>query len=128
MSPDPDKYPVNVTISGKTKLFEVDSGAKFSFLAENDYNKLNLNLPLETFDVIFRSYSRNLIQPRGKISVNVAYNGKEINGELHFVPAGHSPLLGRQWIRDLDIELKQVYKRNNEFISRNLCSVCTLYR
>jgi len=106
---DPDKYLVHVTLNGKSQRFEVDSGARFSLLAEDDYNRLNLGLLLEASNVNFRTYSGNIIQPKGKVCVNVAYKGKEILGELHIVPAGHSALLGRQWIRELGIELKQVY-------------------
>lgn len=40
--------------------------------------------------------------------ITVTYNNKEVDGELHIVPAWHDALLGKQWIRGLEIELRQV--------------------
>uniref|UniRef100_A0A1B6GVJ1 Peptidase A2 domain-containing protein n=1 Tax=Cuerna arida TaxID=1464854 RepID=A0A1B6GVJ1_9HEMI len=98
MTPDLDKYLIDVELNGKPQRFEVDSGARFSLLSECDFNKLNLGVPLEKSNVCFRSYTSNIIKPIGKVSLTVTYNGKQIDGELHIVPAGHDALLGRQWI------------------------------
>lgn len=107
---EPDKYFVNVTLNGKVQRFEIDSGARHSLLAEDEFQKLNLNLPLQHSNTTFKSYSGNIIKPKGKVSVNVAYNGNQINGELHIVPPGYDALLGRLWIRGLNVDLKQVYE------------------
>uniref|UniRef100_A0A146LZ17 RNA-directed DNA polymerase n=1 Tax=Lygus hesperus TaxID=30085 RepID=A0A146LZ17_LYGHE len=106
--PDTDKYIVTVLINGKPQRMEVDSGARFSLLSEEDFNKLNLNLPIQPSETIFRSYSGNMIRPRGKVVVKVAYKDKETHSDLFIVPTGHAALLGRQWIRDLGIELKEI--------------------
>ncbi|KAI5753467.1 hypothetical protein M8J77_000457 [Diaphorina citri] len=103
---DSDKYLIDVTLNGKVQQFEVDSGAKFSLLSQNEFQNLYLNLPIEESHVAFRSYSGDIIKPVGKLRLKVAYAGKEIIGELHIVPNGHDALLGRQWIRGLGIELK----------------------
>ncbi|KAI5731266.1 hypothetical protein M8J77_007169 [Diaphorina citri] len=105
---DSDKYLIDVTLNGKVQQFEVDSGAKFSLLSQNEFQSLNLNLPIEESHVAFRSYSGDIIKPVGKLRLKVAYAGKEIIGELHIVPNGHDALLGRQWIRGLGIELKKI--------------------
>ncbi|XP_054713771.1 uncharacterized protein K02A2.6-like [Uloborus diversus] len=108
VSQDTDKYIVPVHLNGKLQNFEVDSGAKFSLLSETDFNRLNLNLPLENSNIAFRTYSGDIIQSKGKVHVNVAFRGKKIFGELHIVPAGCAALLGRQWIRGLGINLQQI--------------------
>lgn len=106
-----DKYLVNVKLNGKLQKFEVDSGAKYSLLAEDEFERLNLNLSLQETNLLFKSYSGNIIKPKGKVIVNVEYNGNSIQGELHVVPRGFDALLGRQWIRHLNIELKYVYEQ-----------------
>ncbi|XP_054275019.1 uncharacterized protein K02A2.6-like [Macrosteles quadrilineatus] len=105
---DSDKYIVSVTINGKLQCFEVDSGAKFSLLAKNDFERLHLNVPVEPSRLAFRSYSGDIIKPEGKVSVSVSYKGKQFKGDLHIVPSGHDALLGRQWIRGLGIELCEI--------------------
>ncbi|XP_008485595.1 uncharacterized protein LOC103522267, partial [Diaphorina citri] len=90
---DSDKYLIDVTLNGKVQQFEVDSGAKFSLLSQNEFQSLNLNLPIEESHVAFRSYSGDIIKPVGKLRLKVAYAGKEIIGELHIVPNGHDALL-----------------------------------
>lgn len=106
--PEPDKYLVTVSLNDKFQQFEVDSGAKFSLLAEDDFNRLQLDVPLQRSNVVFRSYTGNLIKPKGKITVDVSYRNKKISGELHIVPTGHAALLGRLWIRGLDIKLQEI--------------------
>lgn len=103
-----DKYLITVLIEGKPQKFEVDSGARFSLLAEDDFHRLKLHKNLETSNINFRSYSGNIIKSKGKITVKVTYKGKEMYGELHIVPKGHDALLGRMWIRRLGIELQQI--------------------
>lgn len=110
---DSDKFFVTVFLNNIPQRFEVDSGARFSLLAEDDFKKLNLNIPLEPSSIVFRSYSDHSIQPVGKISVTATFNGKQIQDAIYIVPPGHSPLLGRSWIRGLGIELKEIDKTMN---------------
>ncbi|XP_063907429.1 uncharacterized protein K02A2.6-like [Zophobas morio] len=113
MVADSDKYIITVRLNGKAQRFEVDSGAKFSLLAEDVFNRLDLKVPIEKSQVAFRTYSGNIIQSKGKVHLTVSYLGKEIQTELHLVPQGHDALLGRQWIRGLGIDLQQLDTANN---------------
>lgn len=47
----------------------------------------------------------------------MSYKGKQTRGELHIVPSGHDALLGRQWIRSLNIELQQLDAQNSKSLS-----------
>ncbi|KAI5731396.1 hypothetical protein M8J77_009366 [Diaphorina citri] len=123
MNNDSDKYMIDVFLNGKKQAFEVDSGAKFTLLSENDFNKLQLDIPVIQSNLAFRSYTGNIIKPRGKVSVNVQYKDKEMMGELHIVPDGHDALLGRQWIRALQIELNQIDQH-----VENRCPVAPAYQ
>ncbi|XP_054276450.1 uncharacterized protein K02A2.6-like [Macrosteles quadrilineatus] len=111
VGPDSDKYMVTVTINNKPQTFEIDSGARFSLISETDFDKLGLKVPLQPTPISFRSYSDHIIKPKGKVTVSVSYNTKSLNTDLFIVPAGHSALLGRIWIRGLGIELSEVDNR-----------------
>ncbi|KAG5900323.1 hypothetical protein JTB14_026331 [Gonioctena quinquepunctata] len=85
-TPDSNKYMILDTFNGKLQRFEVDSGAKFPLMAGNDFKCLNSNVPFEPSTIVFRSYSGNIIETKGKISVTVGYHDEQIIGELHIVP------------------------------------------
>lgn len=106
-----DKYMITVLLNGTQKTFEVDSGAKFSLLSETEFNKLKLNIPIQQSNLAFRSYTGNVVKPLGKVFVRIQYEGKEMTGDLHIVPDGHDALLGRQWIRGLQIELNRIDRK-----------------
>ncbi|KAL1447864.1 hypothetical protein WDU94_005577 [Cyamophila willieti] len=106
-----DKYIISVLLNGTQKTFEVDSGAKFSLLSETEFNKLKLNVPIQQSNLAFRSYTGNVVQSLGKVSIHIQYEGKEMTGDLHIVPDGHDALLGRQWIRGLQIELNRIDRK-----------------
>ncbi|KAI5715463.1 hypothetical protein M8J77_016422 [Diaphorina citri] len=108
-----DKYMITVLLNGTQQTFEVDSGAKFSLLSESQFNKLDLNLTLHPSNLAFRSYTGNVIKPLGRVTVRVQYEDKEMTGDLHIVPDGHDALLGRQWIRGLNIELNRIDRKTD---------------
>ncbi|XP_031332783.1 uncharacterized protein LOC116163077 [Photinus pyralis] len=108
ISPHQDKYIVIVKINDKPQQFEVDSGPKFTLLGENDYKTLKLKSKIQPTPTVFRSYSDHVIKPKGKVIVNVSYKDKVIENELYIVPSGYKPLLGRNWIRKLQIDLKEI--------------------
>lgn len=72
MVADSDKYIITVRLNGKAQRFEVDSGAKFSLLAEDVFNRLDLKVPIEKSQVAFRTYSGNIIQSKGKVHLTVS--------------------------------------------------------
>lgn len=96
-----------IQLNGKTQYFEVDSGARFTLLSRQDFENLNLNLPLQPSSIVFRAYNGSTIKPCGKIIVNATYGDKKITSVLHVVPDG-SQLLGREWIRLFNINLQQI--------------------
>uniref|UniRef100_A0A8D8VHU6 CCHC-type domain-containing protein n=1 Tax=Cacopsylla melanoneura TaxID=428564 RepID=A0A8D8VHU6_9HEMI len=103
-----DKYMIYVLLNGKQQKFEVDSGAKYSLLSEREFEKLNLNTPLIESNLAFRSYTGNVINSKGKLLIQVQYKDQTMMGELHIVPDRYNSLLGRQWIRGLNIQLSQI--------------------
>lgn len=99
---------ITILLNETQQTFEVDSGPKYSLLSESQYVELNLNITLQPSKLVFRSYKGNIIKPLVSVAVRVQYEDNEMTGELHIVPNGHEALLGRQWIRQLDIELNRI--------------------
>ncbi|XP_044741936.1 uncharacterized protein K02A2.6-like [Chrysoperla carnea] len=105
---DEQKYIVSVEIAGKIQKFEVDSGTAFTFLPHSKFDSLNTNAKIQQCDVTFRSYTGNIFKPIGKVSVDVEYQGTRSTEELFIVPDGFDTLLGRTWIRHLNIRLSDI--------------------
>ena len=110
---DAGKYFTTVKIQGQNQQFEIDSGAGFTLLPKNQFEKLNLKKKLEKSSIAFRSYTDNILIPEGKIDVEVQYKNVKSIEELYVVPNGHSPLLGRVWIRHLKINLEEIDSNQN---------------
>jgi len=105
---DSNKYFVNVLIEGKTQKFEVDSGAGLTLLPESAFKELKLKSRIQKTTIQFRSYTSEIFAPLGYIQIQVEYKGKISNETAYIVPDRFSPLLGRDWIRHLNIELKEI--------------------
>lgn len=107
---DTRKYYTFINVEGKMIQFEVDSGAGFTLLPKDMFEKLQCNKKLEPCNLTFRTYTRQTFKPYGKVQVLVQY-GKHHNPtleELYVVPEGYDPLLGREWIRHLNIMLHEI--------------------
>lgn len=113
---DDDKYVVVVEINGRRQLFEVDSGVKYTLIKKSEYERLNIKTQLQPSSIAFRSYTRNILIPYGKVNIDVKYNGKQSKEEMYIVSDEYESLLGREWIRNLEINLQQID-------NRRLCSV-----
>lgn len=105
---DDDKYYATVKINNCPVEMEVDSGAKFSLLPINHFRRLNIQTQILPVSVGFRSYSGQITYAEGKVHVNVEYKRLKIRGTLYLVPPGHDALLGRTWIRGLQIVLSEL--------------------
>lgn len=79
---------ISVKSNRKPQCIEVDSKAKFTLMARNDFDRLNLQIPIKESTIIFRSYSGNMIKPERKATVTVTYKYKQIRSELYIVPTG----------------------------------------
>lgn len=105
---DLGKYIIEVKIDGKSLEMEVDSGARYSIVSETTLHYLGLKRSLEPTNISFRAFSHDIVPCRGKVKVTVQHKGKEIKAYLYVVSPGHDSLIGRQWIRALDLELKEI--------------------
>ncbi|KAB0799268.1 hypothetical protein PPYR_07148 [Photinus pyralis] len=114
------KYITDIYIEGKRQSFEVDSGAGYTLIPETDYARLNLKATLRKPSTLFRSYTGEVFTPIGFVSVEVEYQGRKSQEEMYIVPSKYHPILGRIWIRHLQINLAEIDK-NNTNLSKSDC-------
>lgn len=126
---DTERFYAHVNIEGTPVTFEVDSGSGHTFLPQNMFKKLNLNLTLQSTNKTFKSYTQDVFKPYGKVEVNVSYRSKAFIGVIFIVPDDYPPILGRVWIRNLKIDLHEVETQQytshliNTINDNNLASV-----
>lgn len=105
---DLGKYIIEVKIEGNSINMEVDSGAKYSIISQNTLRRLNLENKLKPTNISSRAFSHDIVPCQGKIKVTVQYKNRTIKGELYVVGSGPDSLIGRQWIRALNLELREI--------------------
>ena len=73
---------MDISINGFTQKFEVDSGVGFTLLPRKDFQRLNIKTQLQPASIAFRSYTKNILVPDGKVSVQVQYQKQQINRRI----------------------------------------------
>lgn len=103
-----DKYYATVTINNKPLQMEVDSGAKFALIPIDKFKELNLRTKIKPTKLAFRSFNGGITPALGKAVVNVRYKNHCIQRNLYLVPPGKATLMGRSWIRPLNVVLAEL--------------------
>lgn len=74
---DDDKFVFTVEINGRSQMFAVGSGVKYTLIRKSQYENLNIKTQLQPSLVAFRSYTKDTEMPYGKVKVNVKYNNRQ---------------------------------------------------
>lgn len=101
-------YTIGVTVDSKKLEFEVDTGSAISCISFNCYTKMFSHLPLINSNLIMNYYTGEKIYPRGKITPVVKYHNKQRRLDLYVVDKGNNPVLGRQWLQEMEINLQEL--------------------
>ncbi len=94
-----------VKLNGIEHQFECDSGSKVSIINAEEFKNLKLNDPIQKTNVSFRSYTGQIFKPLGVLKLNVSYKNNRCYEDLYVVSSQKSSILGRDWIRNLNINL-----------------------
>ncbi|XP_067636959.1 uncharacterized protein K02A2.6 isoform X1 [Eurosta solidaginis] len=105
---DAEKFYTDVLINRRKENFEVDSGAGYTLLPENQFMKLNIKTPLRKTNIAFRVYTDDVFVPIGVVTVDVKYKNRKSKEDLYIVSSKRTALLGRVWIRHLKINLHEI--------------------
>ncbi|UYV76293.1 hypothetical protein LAZ67_13003282, partial [Cordylochernes scorpioides] len=111
-SQDTTKYYVSIKIEGFNQKFEVDTGAGYTLMPENQFKKLNTKNKVQPTNIVFRSYTGNVFNSLGKVEVQVEFKDRTSIEELFIIPNNYDPILGRTWIRHLKINLEEIDQEN----------------
>ena len=97
-----------------------DSGCRVTIIPASLLSKFGIHLKLQPAQVRFRSYTKGIFYPKGVANVEVEYKKKRGNLSIYVVDEEYAPLLGRTWIRCLDISLQEIDKDRQNSKSPNV--------
>ncbi|CAK1595929.1 unnamed protein product [Parnassius mnemosyne] len=112
---------ISLKVDGQPLVFKVDTGSRISTISERFYL---CHFPYKSLikdNVRLHSYVGSRIESLGFISVNVALGEvRKKNCSLYVIRNGGCPLIGRQWIRAL--EINQINISVNEILDDSFVS------
>lgn len=104
-----NSYQICVNLENRNVQMEVDTGAARSIMSHNDFCKLmGTQVTTEPSKVILRSYGGQELKVKGKVQVQVAFKEENKKLELLLVEGNGPPLLGRDWISALKVNLMEL--------------------
>lgn len=100
---------VEVSIDGSVVTMEADTGCLISCISYELYKKLFSHIPLCKHNLVMSYYTGETVRPIGKISPVVRYKKKTCKSlDLYVIANGRKPLVGRRWLHEFGIVLKEV--------------------
>ena len=111
------KKPIYVTVTAHKKplKMEIDTGAAVSIISKLTYDTLwssNDAPPLERVAITLRTYTGEEVKAVGRINIDVEH-GEERKRLSLIVAHGSGPsLLGRNWLSELKLDWKDIYRVN----------------
>ena len=109
-------YRVNLALNGVQTSMEVDTRADTTIINEDTYKKIidgnsAKNRPrMGTAKVKLRTYTGELLKVLGTVNVVVKYEKQEVELQTFVVEGSGSNLLGRDWLRVLRLNWKELFK------------------
>ena len=107
---------VELTVNGAALTMEVDTGASVSLISDQTYRTTwtaAKRPPLQPSDTRLYTYSGELIEVLGTISVTVCYKQQTKQLSLLVVPTEGPALFGRDWLQAIVLEWKQLNRVHN---------------
>ncbi|RXN30206.1 Retrovirus-related Pol poly from transposon opus [Labeo rohita] len=88
---------------------QIDTGASVSLVPESVYKELLSDCPLQPVEIHLSLYTGDTIPVLGEIQVPVQYNGNEWTLPLMVVKGDKTPLLGRNWLQKIKLDLGKIF-------------------
>ena len=107
---------VELTVNGALLTMEVDTGASVSLISDQTYRTTwtaAKRPPLQPSDTRLYTYSGELIEVLGTISVTVCYKQQTKQLSLLVVPTDGPALFGRDWLQAIVLDWKQLNRVHN---------------
>lgn len=111
-------FKTEVMLEKNIVSFEIDTGASVSVISETFYKENLKFLNLLPTDLKLSSYNNVPILPVGRLEVNVQFENQNKVLNLYVIKNGSHPLMGRDWIKALGVEIS--FKNNQElFVTKS---------
>lgn len=128
-----DPIKVDVVIEGITVKMELDTGASVSVCNKNFYKKYLNGCELLPTGLSLSSYTSEPIVPIGRVCVSVAYKNVKTKLDLYVIEKGAHPLMGRDWLQTLGVEISfkpkllELSNSVDTFIVSNVKKTCSRF-
>ncbi|XP_053691677.1 uncharacterized protein K02A2.6-like [Sabethes cyaneus] len=111
------KFLLDLGVHRKKLTFEVDTGSPVSLISVQDKKRYFTDLDILPTTTRLVSYCENDIGILGKMIVNVDANGEEFTLPLYVAESNRHPLLGRDWLLALNLDLNRVFRPGTHSVS-----------
>ena len=95
----------NLLINGTGVKFQIDTGASLSVMNKKKFVE-KVNIPLKPSSKVLKTYTGENVQICGEAEIVITDDIKTATLPLVVVERGGSPLLGRDWIQHLHVNLR----------------------
>ena len=112
-------YRVTVQLNNHNLEMEIDTGASLSIISDETYQSFWTSQPkpeLQPTTVKLHTYTQGSITVLGSITVDVAYKGQSKTLTLLVVAEQGQSLLGRNWLKELQLDWQELYQINQSEI------------
>ena len=101
----------NLRINGKDLVMEIDTGSSVSIISEGTFDKRFVdNILLTPSTSKLRTYTGEVMPVVGMAEVDVEYKGQKECMSLLVVPGNGPSLLGRSWLRHIQLDWREVHR------------------
>ena len=87
---------------------ELDTGAAISVMSSEDFKRYFPGKALHKFNLNLKTYTGEKVKALGTLPVTVKMNGQTEKLELVIVAKGGPPLFGRNWLRALRLNWREI--------------------
>ena len=101
---------LNVNVNGRDIKMELDTGSAVTVMSKQDFLKHFPDHKLNDTRVRLKTYTGEKIKPMGILPVNVRHNSQQKQLELLVVEDGGAPLFGRDWLKALKLDWRQIFQ------------------
>ena len=98
---------ITLNVNDSPVQMELDTGSALSFISYEEFSKKFKHLPLQSSNLILKTYTGEKVSPMGVCKVIVSHNNKSFNLELYVLKSKGPALFGREWLNRMQLNLNE---------------------
>ena len=99
---------IRISVNDHCIEMELDSGSPVSLIPVSLYNKLFAGITLKPSVLHLSTFTGDSLQVLGVMDVTAKYGGKQYSLKLHVVGQGNTALFGRDWLKEVKLNWKEI--------------------